>query len=151
GYDLNLIIRQLAFSFSIGPKLLVEVSKLKAFRTVWYQITQAYGITEYNPDDLYLHGRSEVWKEEKFEPHGNLLKSTIATVAGVSGGCNAVSVMADEENGTMTSRIARNISSILKYESHFNKASDPFAGSYSIEVMVDSLAREAWKKFQSKL
>jgi methylmalonyl-CoA mutase len=50
----------------------------------------------------------------------------------------------------MLLRTARNISSILKDESHLDKVSDPVAGSYYVENLSVELAEKAWKKFQEK-
>jgi methylmalonyl-CoA mutase len=48
-------------------------------------------------------------------------------------------------------RIARNVSNILREESHLNKVADPTAGSYAIDNMIDKLAIAAWTEFQHKI
>jgi methylmalonyl-CoA mutase len=49
----------------------------------------------------------------------------------------------------MMSRVALNVSSILREEAYLGKVSDPTAGSYFLENLVDRLAEESWKKFQA--
>jgi methylmalonyl-CoA mutase len=147
--DVNKIFNQVAFSLQIGPQLLVEISKLKALRVLWFQIAKAYGSNQFKASDLHVHGRSEPFIREKFQPHGNLLKSTMAAIAGIGGGVNALTIEPEDAEHPTMNRIARNTSLILRLESHLGKVNDPFAGAYGIEVLVDKIAREAWIKFQS--
>jgi methylmalonyl-CoA mutase len=44
--------------------------------------------------------------------------------------------------------LALNVQRILKEESHLDAVADPAGGSYYIEALTDSLAREAWKLLQ---
>ena len=44
-------------------------------------------------------------------------------------------------------RIARNQQLLLKEECHFNKVVDPAAGSYFIENLTVSIAKQAWDLF----
>lgn len=146
----EVIINHIAFSIPVGSQLMLDISKLKALRMLWYQVVQAYGVSYFQPADLYLHGRSEVWINPAFQPHGNLLKSTLAAIAAVSGSCNALTICPEDEQNTTMRRIARNTSVILKEEAHFNKTNDPFAGAYGAEILTDQIARDAWKLFQTQ-
>lgn len=143
------IFRTLGFSLPIGQELLVEISKLKALRMLWYQVAQAYGLKEIKASDVFIHGRSLPFGTEKFQPHGNMLKSTIAAIAGISGGVDALTIEPEDLEHPMMARIARNVSVILELESQLGKVHDPFAGAYGIEVLVDKIAQEAWNKFQA--
>jgi methylmalonyl-CoA mutase len=149
GLSVGEVIHQVAFSLAAEGGFLLTIAKFKALRLLWFQVAQAYGVKSYTHDMLHLHARSEAWKDDGFQPHGNLLNSTTTTLASVLGGCNAVSVFAEDMDNTMMSRIARNVSNILREESHVDKVADPIAGSYAIEAMTGELAREAWKNFQS--
>ncbi|HEY3403180.1 MAG TPA: methylmalonyl-CoA mutase family protein [Ohtaekwangia sp.] len=144
-------LRSVAFSIPASGDFLLTASKIKALRLLWYQVSQAYRIVNFSPADLHIHTRTEAWAEDKFQPHGNMLKSTIATMAAVAGGCNAHTVYAEQESDSMQNRIARNTSLILKEESHFTKVADPLAGSYVIENMVHELSKTAWAKFQHQI
>ncbi|NBP68244.1 MAG: methylmalonyl-CoA mutase, partial [Cytophagia bacterium] len=88
---------------------------------------------------IHIHGRSEVWAKESFQPHGNMLKSTTAALATVVGGCDSLTVFAEDENSSMMQRIARNVSSILREESHINKVADATAGAYFVDSIVQQL------------
>jgi methylmalonyl-CoA mutase len=45
-------------------------------------------------------------------------------------------------------RLARNTQIILKHEAMLSRVRDPGAGAYSLEVVTDFLAQEAWKSMQ---
>lgn len=143
------IIQHIAFQLPLGPQLLTEIAKLKAMRQLWYQVVRAYGVKTFRPEEMYLHGYSDKWINPKYQPHGNMLKSTIASIAGIAGGCNAITIVAEEQDNSLMNRIARNTSHILLEESHLGKVNDPFAGAYALEVMTNDIAEAAWKKFQS--
>jgi methylmalonyl-CoA mutase len=49
----------------------------------------------------------------------------------------------------MMSRIALNVSTILREESHLAKVADPVAGAYYIEALTDQLAQKTWHQFQA--
>ena len=45
-------------------------------------------------------------------------------------------------------RIARNVSHILREESHLHRVADPVAGSYYLEALTLSMMKKVWSKFQ---
>ena len=149
GVDSSIAIRSITFSFSMGANLFTEIAKLKTLRMLWYQVTQAYGVKNYQPSDLQIHARIEPGVEEKFQPHGNLLKNTLSALASVLGGSDSLTVYAEDENNTMMCRVARNVSNILREESHLNKVSDTVEGSFALENMINALGQKAWEGFIS--
>ncbi|HEY0741172.1 MAG TPA: methylmalonyl-CoA mutase family protein [Chryseosolibacter sp.] len=142
--------KSIAFSMPVGTLFLESIARLKALRFLWYQVAQAYGYSSYQISDLHIHVRSDKWIDEQFQPHGNMLKSTIASMASVIGGANAITIEAEDESNTMMTRIARNVSTLLREESNLDKVSDPTAGAFAIEVMTKEFAKHAWKSFQDK-
>lgn len=143
------IAQLVAFSFPTENNFLQTIGKLKVARMLWFQVVRAYGVRGFTPDKLHLHARSEPWVDEKFQPHGNMLSGTISALAAITGGCDSLTVHPEDENNITMGRIARNISAILREESHVDKVADPMAGSYVLDVMVNDLARKAWSLFQS--
>lgn len=150
GLTLNTIFESIAFSVPVSANFLQEISKLKALRMLWYQVARAYGISSYKPENLYIHTRAEVWINEKFQPHGNMINSALATMAALAGGCQAHTAYPENEDDVMMRRIARNHAVLLKEESHFDKVTDPVAGAYAVEVMTDAIAKKAWELFSNR-
>lgn len=128
----------IAVSVPVGTDFFIEQAKLKALRAVW---------VENSMHDIFIHTRSNPWISESYKPHSNMLKSTTAAMAAIAGGCDAVTVYAEQETDATMNRIARNVSNILREESHFDKVADATAGAY----YIDALTQEIIKLVKSKL
>jgi methylmalonyl-CoA mutase len=136
----------MAFSVSINTNFFLSIAKIRAFRKVWITLQQAYGIA--SPTEVYVHAMSTPWISENFQPHGNLLKQTTASMAAFMAGCDALTVEAEDPTNPMMVRIARNVPAVLNDESHLGKVVDPLAGSYFVDHLTHQVAAAAWKKFQ---
>ena len=137
-------ISHLAFSFSIGPDFFLEIAKLRAFRRLWYQVCHAYGATS---GQAYVHGLSHSWDKESFQPNANMLKSTSAALSAILGGCDAITIK-PEDDSPLKVRIARDVLTILREESHLNRTADAVAGAFYLESLTNQMAKTAWAKFQ---
>jgi methylmalonyl-CoA mutase len=146
----NDIISNIFFSLESGNDFFFTVAKLKALRILWYQVVKAYK-ADLNYDDIYLHVRCENLQDDFYEPAGNMLKSPLAALSAVSGGCQALSVYPEDSSDIVMERISLNVSHILREESHVNIVADPLAGSYFIDSLVEQFARNAWELFQNSL
>lgn len=146
--DVEQIINQFAFSLSIGTDLFLEIAKLKSLRNLWYQIQGAFGVKEMKP--LHINARSSEWTNEAFQPHGNMIKSTLAALSSIAGGCDSLTIEPEGTDQT-ENRIAINVSSILREESYLSKVADPTAGSYYLDSLVSALSEKAWQKFQTNM
>lgn len=133
---------QLAVSVNLGTDFFIELCKLRAIRQVWKKLIEKRKLTH---SQLLIHAVATPWVEKNFEPHGNMLKSTTAAMAAILGGCDLLTVDSENNDQMMTSRIARNVSNILREESFLSKVADPTAGSYFIEDLTQQIAEGAWK------
>lgn len=145
------IINKICFSLEGGTHFFYTISKLKALRVLWFQVVRAYNCVSYQHTDLHIHVRSEVFSKEAFDPHANMLKATITSLAAVTGGCDALTVFPENENNDMMDRVSRNISVILKEESHMHRVADPTAGAWFLDKMTQAFAASAWKEFQTEI
>jgi len=138
----------LAYSISVDSDFFLSIAKIRALKNLYITLQKAYQIK--NPIPVFIHGRSQPWIKENFQPHGNMLKQTTAAMAAAMGGCDAITVEPEvSENETM-SRIARNVSLMLREESHLAKVNDPLAGSFYVDALTHQIAGEAWKNFQQR-
>jgi len=149
GKQPNEVIDQLSFSISIGTDFFLEIAKLRSLRNLWYQVQGAYGIMEIKP--IHIHASSTAWNTEAFNPHGNMIKSTTAAMAAILGGCDSLTIEAEDQENEMMNRVARNVSSILREESYLSKVADATAGSYYLDSLTDQLSEKAWQKFQTHM
>jgi methylmalonyl-CoA mutase len=145
GMRIERALHSLAFRWPVKVNFFQSVLEMKAVRVLWDLFCEAYGVRD---STLFLHAWSPAWTVKNFEPHSNLIKQTTSGLAAVLGVCDAITCDAENEDTSMLIRTARNISSILKEESHLDKVWDPLAGAYFIEQASTSLAESAWRKFQ---
>ncbi|MBL7845901.1 MAG: hypothetical protein JNL40_00430 [Cyclobacteriaceae bacterium] len=134
------------FRIEIGTDFFVEAAKLRAIRAAWQLILRRM---EAPDSSLFIHACSPAWTQEAYQPHGNMLKATTAAMASILGGCDLLTLDAEDSTQSMMSRVARNVSHILREESHFSKVADPLSGSYLVENLTQQLTEQIWSKFQA--
>ena len=152
--DLKEIVQKIEFSISVGTNYFVEIAKIRALKFLWTKILmQGYGLNEQNIPVISIHCVTSSFYDAAITPHTNMLRVTTEAMSAIIGGCSALSVRAyDEtfqESDEFSRRISRNISSILKEESYFDKVIDPSAGSYFIENLTFQIAEEAFTLLQA--
>ena len=132
------------FVFAVGPAYFVEIAKLRAARILWAQAVSAFGPRDDGACRMRLHVRTPRRNKSAYDRYTNLLRVTTEAFAAAVGGCDQLTV----EPFGFDAHLALNVQRILKEESHLDAVADPAGGSYYIEALTDSLAREAWKLLQ---
>jgi methylmalonyl-CoA mutase len=150
GIDRDVVFRSVSLSLACDENFLINIVKLRTMRILWYQLSQSFELSDYLPTDLKIRCRSGKDVDEKFQPHGDIIRNTCQAVSAITGGCNEITITGDQGADSMTDRVALNVSNILKEESHFDKVADPLAGSYAVEKMVHELSQAAWTDFQKQ-
>ena len=141
----------ITFSFAMGPEFFMQAAKLRAFRLVWAQAAESFGIArEYTLARIYA--RTSRWNRTISDPHTNALRGTTEAMSAIFGGAESIYVAPfDECGGTpdeASRRLARNTQIILKDEAFLARVADPAGGSYYVETLTDSIASRAWKLLQ---
>lgn len=130
-----------------GADFFGEIAKIKAARVMFHQLAILYG-HPILPESIEILVGTSSWTKSSWDVNTNMLRNTAEAMSAILGGCNALIVGThDFSNSAFATRMARNISNILKEESYFDKVIDPAAGSYYLEVLV----REILEKTKSKL
>lgn len=147
GHTPEAIASQIAFQIQVDTDFFLSISKLKSLKKLWHTVLLAYGVPTV---DVPVHVVSPAWTKETFQPHGNLIKSTTAALAAITGGCRYLSVQpeSDEEPGNRASRL---ISNVLREEASLSKVADPTAGSYYLDSLIHQLSEKAWHTFQIRV
>ena len=138
------IAPQIEFVFAVGPSYFIEIAKLRAARILWALVVDAFGSSDDGACRMRLHVRTPQRNKSAYDRYSNLLRVTTEAAAGVIGGCDRLTV----EPFAFDAHLALNVQRILQEEAHLDAVADPAGGSYYIEALTDSLAREAWKLFQ---
>jgi methylmalonyl-CoA mutase len=135
--------REIEFVFAAGPAYFIEIAKLRAARMLWAQAVTAFGIGT-DAALMNLTVRTSRRDKSAYDRYTNLLRVTTEALSAAVGGCERLYV----EPFGFDPRLAVNVQRILCDEARIDAVADPAGGSYYIEVLTDSLAREAWKLFQ---
>jgi len=139
----DIAAQQIGFVFAVGPSYFMEIAKLRAARILWAQVVTAFGGDD-SACRMRLHARTPRRNKSAYDQYTNLLRVTTEALSAVLGGCDQLTV----QPFGFVSHLALNLQRILKEESHLDAVADPAGGSYYIEALTDSLAREGWKVMQ---
>lgn len=141
----------IAFSFAIGGNFFFEIAKLRAARMLWAKVVESFGCSR-RAAKMIVHARTSRWNKSVYDAYNNILRGTTEAMSAVIGGCDSLAVAPFDEvyrdPDENSRRLGRNAQSILKHESWFDRTVDPAGGSYYVEVLTASIAKEAWKLFQ---
>lgn len=134
---------QLAVSLIAGARFFENIACLKALRLLWAAYADVHGFPQ---NTLRIHVTTAHDVVNSLQPHRALLSNTIAAASAVMGGCDALTVVPEDESSDLMVRIARNVGNILKEEAHLDKVDDPLAGSYALTAMIHRYCETAWNK-----
>ncbi|MDR1645879.1 MAG: methylmalonyl-CoA mutase small subunit [Tannerellaceae bacterium] len=153
GFTAGSIAKKIKFNFGIGANYFMEIAKFRAARWLWAEIVAAYQPEETCrcASKMALHAQTSWWNQTIYDAHVNLLRTQTEAMSAAIAGVDSIAVSPFDETyqtpDEFSERIARNQQLLLKEECHFDKVTDPSAGSYYIEVLTHSLAGVAWKLF----
>jgi methylmalonyl-CoA mutase len=141
----------ITFSFAMGPEFFMQAAKLRAFRLVWAQAAESFGIAG-DCTRARIYARTSRGNRTVLDPHTNALRGTSEAMSAILGGAESIYVAPfDECRGTpheASRRLARNTQLILREEAFLARVADPAGGSYYVETLTDSIAASAWKLLQ---
>jgi methylmalonyl-CoA mutase len=136
--------REIEFVFAVGSTYFFEIAKLRAARLLWAQAVAAFNPAEAKAGQMKLQVRTARLNKSVCDPYTNVLRVTTEAMSAAIGGCETLTV----QPFGFDEHLALGVQRVLAEEAHLNAVSDPAGGSYYIESLTNSLAREAWKLFQ---
>lgn len=151
GVSADLAAKKIKFNFGISSNYFMEIAKFRAARMLWADI-----VNEYHPAcqcacQMAVHAETSSFNLTLFDAHVNLLRTQTEAMSAAIAGVDSITVTpfdkAYETPNDFSERIARNQQLLLKEESHLNRIVDPAAGSYYIENLTVSIAKQAWDLF----
>ena len=148
GLGVDRFAPRLSFFFGIGMNLFMEVAKLRAARWLWASLMQEH-FAPRDPRSLMLrtHCQTSGVSLTSQDPYNNIVRTTIEALAAVLGGTQSLHTNSFDEALALptdfSARIARNTQLILREEAGLTRVVDPLAGSYYLESLTASLARDA--------
>ena len=147
GGDANAFCRRLSFFFYVHMDLFEEAAKFRAARRLWARLLQErYGVTD--PKALMFRfgvvcGGSSLTGAQ---PHNNIVRVGIETVAAVLGGAQSIFTCAFDEAYQIptehSAEVALRTQQIVAHESGIARTVDPLGGSYYVEWLTDRMEEE---------
>jgi methylmalonyl-CoA mutase len=151
GVTVDQAAQGLTFCFSVGSSYFFQIARFRAFRMLWARAVESFGGSP-DASKAYIFARTADWNQSIYDPYNNVLRGTTEAMSAAIGGVDTLAVAPFDETfrnpDEASRRLARNTQIILKQEAWLDRAVDPGAGSYYIEVLTDSLARASWKLMQ---
>ncbi|RCR69902.1 methylmalonyl-CoA mutase family protein [Larkinella punicea] len=151
GLTMEQLIPKTGFVVSVGTSYFTEIAKLRALRILWQRLLTFYHSSFIIHHSSFIHAQTSTFYDTTATPYNNLLRATTEAMSAVIGGCDALTVHPYNavfgEPDEFSTRIARNISILLKEEAHLDKTLDPSAGSYYLETLTNELVESAWALF----
>ena len=148
GLDIDAFAGRLSFFFGIGMNFFMEVSKLRAARTLWYRVMDGLGAKDERSKMLRTHCQTSGVSLQEQDPYNNVIRTTIEAMAATLGGTQSLHTNALDEAIALptdfSARIARNTQIVLAEESGITKVVDPLGGSYYVEALTSELVERAW-------
>lgn len=148
GLDVDEFAGRLSFFFAIGMNFFMEAAKLRAGRLLWARIMQEFAPRKESSLMMRTHCQTSGVSLQEQDPYNNVVRTAFEAMSAVLGGTQSLHTNSFDEAIALptefSARIARNTQLILQHETGVTKVVDPLAGSYYVESLTDSLAREAW-------
>jgi methylmalonyl-CoA mutase len=147
GLDIDDFAPRLSFFFAIGMNFFMEVAKLRAARTLWYELMQQFKPKNPKSSMLRTHCQTSGYTLTEQDPYNNIVRTTIEAMAAVMGGTQSLHTNSFDEAIALptesSARIARNTQLILENETDITATVDPFGGSYFMESLTNDLCSQA--------
>ena len=100
---------------------------------------------------MRIHAETTQFNMTVFDANVNMLRTQTEAMSATIAGVDSLTVLPYDISyktpDDFSERIARNQQLLLKEESHFDKVTDPSAGSYYIETLTKEIAEQAWSIF----
>ena len=149
GVSLDQARRLIFFRLAADQDQFLTIAKFRAIRKLWARVEQASGL---EPSRACVTAETAWRMMTRRDPHGNIVRGTIAALAAAVGGADAVTVLPFSAAlgipDAFARRVARNTQTILVEESNLHRVADAAAGSGAIEYLTGQLCEKAWGLFQ---
>jgi len=149
GLDINVFGKRLSFFFNAHNNLFEEVAKFRAARRMWATIMKELGATDEKALMLRFHTQTGGATLTAQQPHNNICRVTIQTLAAVLGGTQSLHTNGFDEALNLPTEEAAHIAlrtqQIVAFESGVTETVDPLAGSYFIESLTNEVEQKAWE------
>jgi methylmalonyl-CoA mutase N-terminal domain/subunit len=152
GLDVDDFAPRLSFFFNSHNDFFEEIAKFRAARRIWSDVMKdEFGAKNERSRWLRFHTQTAGCSCTAQQPELNIVRTTVQALAGVLGGTQSLHTNSYDEALQLPSedavRIALRTQQILAFESGVTESVDPFAGSYFVEWLTDTMEEETHRYF----
>ncbi|HPM02070.1 MAG TPA: methylmalonyl-CoA mutase [Candidatus Cloacimonadota bacterium] len=148
GIDIDAFAPRLSFFWAEGMNYFMEVSKLRAARLIWAKLVKQFNPKNPKSMALRTHSQTSGWSLTEQDPFNNVTRTCIEALAATLGHTQSLHTNSLDEAIALptdfSSRIARNTQLFLQQETGICNVVDPWAGSWYVESLTNSLIDRAW-------
>ncbi|RYD95178.1 MAG: hypothetical protein EOP54_16255 [Sphingobacteriales bacterium] len=142
-------VRKININITVGTSFFEEISKLRALRQLVALLLQQYELSA----EVQLYVQTGTLYKAPFDVYSNLLRDTLAGMAAVLGGCDALAVLPFDLKKQaaytrFSQRMGINQQLLFKEESYLHQVADAAKGSYYIDQLTAQFSEAAWSSFQ---
>ena len=152
GLDIDVFAPRISFFWAAGMNHFMEIAKMRAARMLWAKIVKSFNPKNPKSMALRAHCQTSGWSLTEQDPFNNVGRTCIEAMAAVFGHTQSLHTNALDEALSLptefSARIARNTQLFIQNETGVCRQIDPWAGSYYVEYLTDSIARRAWDHIQ---
>lgn len=149
GLDINIFSKRLSFFFNAHNHLFEEVAKFRAARKIWAELMKNEGATDEKAQMLRFHTQTGGSTLTAQQPMNNIVRVAIQTLSATLGGTQSLHTNGYDEALSLpteqAAKLALRTQQIVAYESGIADTVDPFAGSYFIENLTQTMEKEILK------
>jgi len=149
GLDIDDFAPRISFFWGIGMNHFMEIAKMRAARALWAKIVKGFNPKNAKSMALRTHAQTSGWSLTAQDTANNVVRTCIEAMAAVLGHTQSLHTNALDEAIALptdySARIARNTQLYLQHETGITHVVDPWAGSYYVESLTDTLMRDTWR------
>ncbi len=149
GLSIDQFAPRLSFFWGVGMNFFMEIAKLRAARLLWAKLIRQFDPKDPRSMSLRTHCQTSGWSLTEQDPYNNVVRTCVEALAATLGHTQSLHTNALDEAIALptdfSARIARNTQLVIQEESNICRNVDPWAGSYYVESLTQSLARRGWE------
>lgn len=148
GLNIDDFAPRLSFFWGIGMNHFTEIAKMRAARLLWAKLVKSFHPKSNKSLALRAHCQTSGWSLTEQDPFNNVARTCIEAMAAVLGGTQSLHTNSFDEAMALptdfSAKIARDTQIFIQKESDVTRATDPWAGSYFVELRTQQLVDAAW-------
>ena len=149
GLDVDKFAPRLSFFWAQGMNFFMEIAKMRAARLIWAKLIKQFNPQSPKSMSLRTHSQTSGWSLAEQDPFNNVVRTCIEAMAAALGHTQSLHTNSLDEAIALptdfSARIARNTQLYLQNETNLTKVIDPWAGSYYVEALTNSLLKMGWE------